>query len=128
MRLRNDTLYPSAALRRILAAVHARESTRRGWRRLPQWGAVDVRVAYARRNDLGGWAYVGGNAAHVFVPRGVLPVSRFAALWRHELWHLYGFRHGDMPDHIHDWEPRGFAWVGRLLGGIRYLHERQVPK
>lgn len=128
MRVENDTLYPSAALRRIFEAVHARESARRGWSRLTQWDRLVIRVRYARRGELGGWAVVGGQLANLFVPRRILPVSRFASLWRHELWHLYGFRHGDMPDHVHDWTPDGMSYVGRALGGIRYLHERQGPK
>ncbi|UCC74352.1 MAG: hypothetical protein JSV86_07280, partial [Gemmatimonadota bacterium] len=93
MKLDNDTRYDSRVLRAIMHAVHAHE-VGMGQGRLPTWPQLTVRVGYRRRQDdatYSGYAYYHGRFARLSVPRtGVLDVARFAAVFRHELWHLYG--------------------------------------
>lgn len=99
MRLVNQTNYDTRTLRSILTAVHNAET--RG--RLATWERCKVVVAYGRKGNrkYTGHAYFSGLKCHLSVPKGGLDVIQFAAVWRHELWHLCGVRnHGDYPSSI----------------------------
>jgi hypothetical protein len=131
VRVVNETRYPTAALRRIVALVHGRESTRTLFGRLGQWDRLVVTVKHSARARDGtgfpgwysGWAHLGGTQSHLFVPPERLEVTKLAGLWRHELWHLYGVEHSEMPVYIHDWSTRGCGYVIAALGR-RLLKER----
>jgi len=112
VRVLNKTDYPTRAIRSILCAVHSAEP--RG--RLKQWHQLSVEIVYARRTNwpYTGSAYINGTNAYLSVPRpgteyanGVhtcLAVVKLAALWRHEMWHLYGFEHCDYGPALRNWE------------------------
>jgi len=95
VRLDNRTHYDTAALRSLLCAVHTGEAGHRG--RLRTWDTLVVRIRYRRQGNrkYTGHAFLNGRKSVLSVPRGQLDILEFAALWRHELWHLYGLRHRD---------------------------------
>ena len=102
MRLINQTPYPTRLLRSLICAVHTAEAKGGRGRRLPRWSRLTIKIAIRRagNRDYTGHAYLSGHYSHLSVPPGGLDVAAFAALWRHELWHLYGIRHGDFPESI----------------------------
>jgi hypothetical protein len=119
----NETLHSSAALRRIIQAVHSREAARTGWGRLPQWGRVAIRVRESRTDRRGfgaysGYAYLGGTHSTLLVPPTCLEVTELVALWRHELWHLYGKDHDHMPASIRRCDTKGCGWAVPLFGKV----------
>lgn len=115
MKIINQTDYPTPALRSIMVAVHNAEP--RG--RLKTWARLTVTIRYARKGDrpYTGNARYNGLRCTLSVPRpattyapgvdvttlgdaSLCRVVRFAALWRHEMWHLYGIRHAAYTDAI----------------------------
>lgn len=121
MKLLNQTNYPTVELKRLLRAVHAKESAR-PWGQLDQWDKLVITVRYTLPDQQGntdyysGWAYLGEVESTLFVPPGKLHVSKLAGLWRHELWHLYGVDHHDMPEYIRDWTTRGCGYIWDVMG------------
>jgi hypothetical protein len=109
MKLTNETKYDTRILRSIMCAVHAdgaavRIGTRNARRkdgRLRTWRALEVKVVYARSRRYSGYAYYHGMYSLLRVPRGHLSPEHFAALWRHELAHLYGISHQEMGREIY---------------------------
>ncbi len=95
MKLDNQTDYPTRVLRSIMCAVHSAEP--RG--RLRTWDRLTVKVVYSRGRHTG-YAFYHGLSARLRVPKDGMNVAKFAALWRHELWHLYGIPHADYPPNV----------------------------
>lgn len=95
MKVKNETDYPTRALRAVLCEVYRR--TRQTEGALPQWASVRFRIAYTRRCETSGWAHVNGTLSRLRIARGGLDPAAFAQLADHELLHLYGFHHAGMP-------------------------------
>jgi len=95
MKVRNSTGYDTRTLRSVLIAVHNAEP--RG--KLKTWKHLIVNIVHTRAGNrpYTGHAYYHGHYCHLSVPRGELSIPQFAALWRHEMWHLYGIKHCDYP-------------------------------
>lgn len=155
MKLDNNTRYHTRTLRSIMIAVY-RATERDLNKPLPQWKRLRVKIAYRRRQrsyvpvDGGGYeshlkerepekghsysghAYYHGSYSHLSVPKGELSVALFVKLWRHELWHLYGVRHEDMPPSVL-WvrdgpDPWADVIARRFLPTITELPEPAVDK
>ena len=97
MRLINKTSYDTAELRAILIAVHNEEAKHRG--RLKTWNRLTVTIRRRSTYGMGdnsGFAYFHGRQACLTLPMEVCNVASLAAVWLHELQHLYGIRHPDM--------------------------------
>lgn len=96
MKLRNATHYDTRALRRVLVAVHNDVATgSRG--RLRTWRGLVVDVVHGRKHGYTGHAYRHGKLARLRLDKARCSVAHLAALWHHELLHLYGIRHADYP-------------------------------
>ncbi len=94
MKLVNETRYDTRVLRALLTQVHNREAKIRG--RLRTWAHVlTIRIVYERRGFYTGRASYDGSRCLLRIPRGSFEAVSFAAIWRHELWHLYGIGHRD---------------------------------
>lgn len=125
MKLINDTSYPTRQLRSIIEAVHTKEG--KGSKgRLVRWKRMKIRISYRRKGDrpYTGYAYLNGFYCHMSVPRGGLNVAAFIALWRHEMWHLYGIRHDTMPKSIE--YCRINDWVRELLPRFPEVLEEKI--
>jgi hypothetical protein len=106
MKLINKTKYDTRTVRSILAAVHvAGAAVRVGNRnarhdgKLRTWKSLTITLTYNSTHwgrQYSGYAYFHGHESTLRVPKGKLDVEKFAALWQHELAHLYGIRHKDM--------------------------------
>lgn len=138
MKLVNKTRYDSAQLRAILVAVHTEEAKRRG--RLKTWDCLTVTVGYSKRRrrgeelihagDTSGYAYYHGGKARVGLPPETCTTAALAAVWLHELQHLYGIRHSEMSpavlwcreDNLEPWIAS--AWSAAETG---ILQERPEP-
>lgn len=102
MKLINETKYDTRTLRSLVCAIHTFEANGGRGHRLRSWKRLTIRIAYAKKGNrrFTGHAYYHGGYSHLSVPRGTVSVQHLAALWRHELWHLYGIRHCDYPESI----------------------------
>lgn len=112
MNLDNQTEYNTRILKSVMCAVHAAEP-----RRLKSWSTLQVRIGYANRScaPYTGQAMQDGSSCVLSIPQpgtvyyspqssgdqgdwhdlghSALGIPEFAALWRHQLWHLYGLKH-----------------------------------
>lgn len=98
MIVRNKTNYDTRTLKALLVAVHAAEGGKRG--RLKTWKRLCVTIKHSRCHGYTGFAWYSGLKATLCVPKDGILIRKFAELWRHELWHLYGIRHSDYPPSI----------------------------
>lgn len=130
MKVVNDTRFDTRELRRILCAVHRDESRKRG--KMHRWRDLAVTVSYAKRGNRGytGHAYFSGWRAHLSIPRGTANRAEVAALWHHELLHLYGLRHRDFsPAALRcDTAPFVAAFPGDLVEAEKAPKSKEDPR
>jgi hypothetical protein len=119
MRVRNETTYDTRKLRSVILAVYREEARKRG--ELRAWPGVRIAIGYSKQGNqpYSGHAHLGGYLAHLSVPRDQIWVTSFAALWRHELWHLYGIRHADYPPTVKWCHPEPMNYIAREVGFTR---------
>jgi hypothetical protein len=119
MKIRNETDYPTLAIRRVVCEVYRRTAKTEG--PLPLWDRVRFDVVYSRQGGESGYAYRRGTLSRLRIGRGGLDPARLARLADHELLHLYGHRHMGMPCGRGDtyWTTEyleRFAWARDLVG------------
>ena len=93
MKIINCTRYDSHLIRHVFHTVHARTAKVRG--RYPQWHKVETKVVYSR-SYYTGCAWIETNSITIRVPKLRISLRWTAALFEHELLHLYGCEHSEI--------------------------------
>lgn len=104
--------HAEGAIARTLAARHPQSTTivagiRTRADRLRRDCAVTV--VYTRHRGCSGLASLGGGWCRIRVPKGSVHLARLAWLVQHEIYHLFGVRHRDMPHAVNHWSSAGIA-------------------
>lgn len=117
MKVTNFTRYSGTMLRSVFLSVvadvesvfAAREGTKRRAEFIREHCLIDY--VYTRQGGCSGRASLGGGWCRIRVARGEVSLAELIWLVRHEVYHLFGVRHGDMPNAVNHWSASGTAAV-----------------
>lgn len=93
----------------------------------------DVTYVYTRNRGCSGRASLGGLRCRIRIPRDSVPLASLAWLMQHEVYHLFGVTHRDMPPAINHWSDAGIAAARETYATLieRYgeiVHEVAAPE